>query len=64
MGEEKPKNKLQANLDDALQNVLKEYNNNEIFLFLKNVSVVIEKHRVIINKSKGKKPAKLNEDED
>ena len=64
MGEEKPKNKLQANLDDALENVLKEYNNNEIFLFLTNVSVVIEKHRVIINKSKGKKPAKLNEDED
>ena len=64
MGEEKPKNKLQANLDDALEDVLKEYNNNEIFLFLTNVSVVIEKHRVIINKSKGKKPAKLNEDED
>jgi hypothetical protein len=54
-GETNPTNKLVENLDSALKVVCDDYNSNEIFSFLSNIALVIEKHNRIINKSKGKK---------
>jgi hypothetical protein len=59
MGEENPRNKQQHDFDNALKLVMWDYNKSEIFQFLLNIALTIEKHNVIINKSKGKKPKKL-----
>ena len=64
IGEENPRNKLQVNLDNALKGVIETYDSSDIFSFLINVSLTIEKHSVLINKSKAKTVKQLSDSDD
>jgi hypothetical protein len=64
MGEENPRNQLQVNLDNALKGIIEDYDPSDIFSFMINFSLTIEKHSVLINKAKGKKVKKVEESDE
>ena len=54
LGKENSKNKLYQQLDDSYVNMLTNYDRNDIFSFLKNISIVIESFNEKLNKNRKK----------